>query len=156
MSTYVIAEHGESNFHHSFNNLVPEEKYFDEHPEYFSEIDGQRKRATQLCLTNPEVLKIAEQTLRGWIRDNPECRVFSVAQNDNMESCTCPGCAALEKEEGSPSGPVIHFVNKLADSIRKDYPDVLLHTFAYQHTLKAPRHVVARDNVIVRLCSVFC
>ena len=144
------------NFHHSFNDLVPEKIYFDEHPEYYSEIDGERKRATQLCLTNPDVLKIAEKTLRSWIENNPECKVFSVAQNDSMESCTCPNCMAIEKEEGSPSGPIIHFVNKLADAIRDDYPDVLLHTFAYQHTLKAPKKVVARDNVIVRLCSVFC
>lgn len=144
------------NFHHSFLNLVPESKYFDEHPEYFSEIDGVRKRETQLCLTNPDVLKIAEETLRGWIKNNPDCKVFSVAQNDNMESCTCEKCMEIEKYEGSRSGPIIHFVNKLADNIKEDYPDVMIHTFAYQHTLEAPKHVVARDNVIVRLCSVFC
>ena len=145
------------NFHHSFDDLVPPSEYSDAHPEYYSEIDGKRiPRNTQLCLTNPEVLRIAEQTLRRWIAENPECTVFSVAQNDNKRRCTCPACLALEEQEGSPAGPVIHFVNKLADAIRKDYPNVFLHTFAYQYTLPAPRHVVARDNVIVRLCSISC
>jgi len=144
------------NFHHSFMDLVPERVYFDEHPEYFSEIDGERCRNSQLCLTNPAVLEIARQQLHQWIQDNPECRVFSIGQNDNQKRCTCPACMALEEKEGSPAGPMIHFVNALADSIRDEYPDVLLHTFAYQYTLPAPRFVVARDNVIVRLCSIAC
>lgn len=144
------------NFHHSFCDLVSESEYFEEHPEYYSEVDGKRVKNSQLCLTNPEVLKAAEKTLRKWIEANPECTVFSVAQNDNRLRCTCPECTALEEEEGSPAGPIIHFVNKLADSIKNDYPDVLLHTFAYQYSLPAPKNVVAKDNVIVRLCSIDC
>lgn len=144
------------NFHHSFCDLVPENLYFDSHPEFYSEVDGMRVRDSQLCLTNPGVLKIAEATLRRWIEENPECTVFSVAQNDNKLHCSCPGCSALEEEEGSPAGPIIHFVNKLADAIKADYPDVLLHTFAYQYSLPAPKKAVARDNVIVRLCSIDC
>lgn len=144
------------NFHHSFCDLVPESLYFDGHPEYYSEVDGKRIKNSQLCLTNPDVLKIAEATLRKWIENNPECRVFSVAQNDNMKRCTCPECTAIEKEEGSPAGPIIRFVNKLADAIREDYPHILLHTFAYQYSLPAPKKAVARDNVIVRICSIDC
>ncbi len=144
------------NFHHSYRDLVPEEVYFEEHPEYFSEIDGKRERNSQLCLTNPEVLDIAEATLRRWIKENPECRVFSVAQNDNERRCTCEKCMALEKEEESPAGPIIHFANALADRIKYDYPNVLIHTFAYQYSLPAPKKVVARDNVIVRICSFGC
>lgn len=144
------------NFHHSFFDLVSPSTYFDEHPEYFSEVKGRRTRTDQLCLTNPAVWQIAEDTLRRWIAENPECRVFSVAQNDNGERCTCPSCLAVEKEEGSPSGPVIRFVNRLADSIKKEHPNVLLHTFAYFYSLPAPKRAVARDNVIVRLCTPSC
>ena len=144
------------NFHHSFMDLVPEKVYFEEHPEYFSEIDGERQRNSQLCLTNPEVVEIARAKLHEWIRDNPECRVFSIGQNDNRRRCTCPACMAVEQEEGSPAGPMIRFVNQLADSIKDEYPDILLHTFAYQYTLPAPKKAVARDNVIVRLCSIAC
>ena len=144
------------NFHHSFRDLVRPELYFEEHPEYFSEIGGERVADSQLCLTNPKVSEIAEQTLRRWIKENPECRVFSIGQNDNKRRCTCKNCMALEEKEGSPAGPVIHFVNGLADAIAAEYPEILLHTFAYQYTLPAPKHVVARENVIVRLCSIDC
>lgn len=39
---------------HSFLQLVPPEKYFDQHPEYYSLIDGKRRAGvhSQLCLTN--------------------------------------------------------------------------------------------------------
>ena len=137
------------NFHHSFRDLISEDLYFDEHPEYFSEIEGERTRDSQPCLTNPKVLEIAEASLRKWIVENPECRVFSVAQNDNYRRCTCKNCMAVEQEEGSPAGPIIRFVNQLADAIREEYPRVLLHTFAYKYSLPAPKKVVARDNVIV-------
>ena len=145
------------NFHHSFNDLVPVEKYFDAHPEYFSEVNGKRLRErTQLCLSNPEVFHLTVEGVKKWIRENPDCRVFSVAQNDWYNYSTCPECARVDAEEGSPAGSMIRFVNRVAEAIEKDYPNVLIHTFAYQYTRKAPRHVRPRHNVIVRLCSIEC
>ena len=53
------------NFSHTFNTLVPVEKYFDSHPEYFSMINGKRLRErTQLCLTNPEVLRLCVEGVK--------------------------------------------------------------------------------------------
>ncbi len=145
------------NFHHSFNELVPPELYFDEHPEYFSLVDGKRLRErTQLCLTNEGVFLAARKTLRRWIKENPDCKVFSVAQNDWRNYCTCPECRRLDEAFGTHAATVISFVNRLADDIREDYPDVLLHTFAYQYTKKAPLGLRAADNVIVRLCNIEC
>ena len=145
------------NFHHSFNELVPPEVYFDEHPEYFSMVDGKRVRErTQLCLTNEGVFRAARETLRRWIRENPDCKVFSVSQNDWRNYCTCPECRKLDEAYGTPAASVIAFVNRLADDIREDYPDVLLHTFAYQYTKKAPLGLRAAENVIVRLCNIEC
>ena len=146
------------NFHHSFDELVNYRDYFDTHPEYFAEVDGKRLNGprTQLCLTNPEVLKLAIAKVRQWIKENPDCRVFSVAQNDWANYCTCPKCRAIDEAEGSPAATMLLFVNALAEEIEKDYPDVLIHTFAYQYTRKAPKTIRPRHNVIVRLCSIEC
>ena len=39
------------NFHHSFRDLVPAEKYFETHPEYFAEIDlPQSMQCFQACM----------------------------------------------------------------------------------------------------------
>ena len=145
------------NFHHSFLELVPPEIHYEAHPEYFSFVNGERLREkTQLCLTNEGVFQEARKTLRNWIRNNPDCKVFSVAQNDWPNYCTCPDCKALDERHGSHAASVLSFVNRLADDIREDYPDVLLHTFAYQYTKKAPVGLTAADNVIVRLCNIEC
>jgi len=145
------------NFHHSFNDLVPPEVHFDAHPEYFSMVDGVRLgKRTQLCLTNEGVFQEARKTLRRWIRENPDCKVFSVAQNDWQNNCTCPACKKLDDQYGTPAATMICFVNRLADDIREDYPDVLLHTFAYKYTKKAPLGLQVADNVIVRLCNIEC
>ncbi len=145
------------NFHHSFLELVPPEIYYDSHPEYFSFVDGKRLRErTQLCLTNEGVFLAARKTLRRWIKENPDCKVFSVAQNDWHNYCTCPECRKLDEQYGTPAASLITFVNRLADDIKEDYPDVLLHTFAYQYTKKAPLGLRVADNVIVRLCNIEC
>ncbi len=144
------------NFHHSFEDLVPTATYFNEHPEYFSEIEGVRRGKTQLCLSNPEVLRVATEGVFRWIRENPQCRVFSVAQNDNQAYCTCRDCRALADGDGAQSGPMIRFVNAIAREVAKEYPQILLHTFAYQYTRTAPKHVIPEPNVIVRLCNIEC
>ena len=85
--------------------------------------------------------------MRKWIRENPDCKVFSIAQNDWKNYCTCPDCKALDDQYGTPAATLITFVNRLAEDIKEDYPDVLLHTFAYQYTKKAPVGLQVADNV---------
>lgn len=144
-------------FVHTFNALVPPEQYFDTHPEYFSEVNGQRIRDyTQLCLTNPEVLRIATETVRRWIRESPEATIISVSQNDWHNYCTCPECTELAELEGAQSGPLLHFVNAIADAIAEEHPGIIIDTLAYQYTRKPPLHVRPRPNVAVRLCTIEC
>ncbi len=49
---------------HSFFKLVPPDTYFQSHPEYFSLVHG-RRTATQLCLSNGQVLQITAKTPAG-------------------------------------------------------------------------------------------
>jgi len=151
-------EYGKSYFVHTFcRDLLRPEDYFDTHPEYFSEINGQRIREkTQLCLTNPEVLELVTRQVLEDIRRQPKARIFSVSQDDNNNGCTCPKCAALDAYEGSQAGSLLHFVNKVAQEVEKEFPDVIIDTLAYQYTRRPPKHVRARKNVCVRLCSIEC
>lgn len=145
-------------FVHTFRYLVPPEQHFAEHPEYYSEIDGERvgPDRTQLCLTNPDVLDIATETVRRWIEESPDAEIISVSQNDWHNYCECDRCSAVAEREGSQAGPLLHFVNGIAERIESDHPDVAIDTLAYQYTRKPPEHVTPRDNVIVRLCSIEC
>lgn len=143
-------------FVHSFEKLVPPEKYFAEHPEYFSLIDGKRRaERSQLCLTNEAVLRIATETVERWIAEHPEATIFSVSQNDWEGWCECDRCRRVEEEEGGAHiGPVLRFVNAIAERIEKRHPDKLIDTLAYWYTEAPPLRVRPRRNVRIRLCPI--
>lgn len=143
-------------FVHSFNELVPPEKYFKDHPEYFSLIDGKRRaERSQLCLTNPDVLRIAVERVGQWIKEHPEATIFSVSQNDWEGWCECDHCRRVEREEGDVhSGPLLRFVNAVAAEIGKTHPDKLIDTLAYWYTEDPPAHVRPLPNVRIRLCPI--
>ena len=149
-------------FVHTFFKLVPPEEYFDTHPEYFSEIDGVRVRPdgtrtpSQLCLTNPEVARIAAAKIREWLTEDPGARIVSVSQNDWLGNCQCAACRAADAEEGSPAGTLLRFVNAIAEDLERDHPDLILDTLAYRYTRPAPKKTRPRHNVCVRLCSIEC
>ena len=144
-------------FVHSFFPLIPPETYFEDHPEWFSEIDGVRKHDhAQLCLTNDEMRKELTKNAIEALRENPRAKFISISQNDWHGFCTCEKCSQIAEEEDSQSGPLIRFVNAVAEDIEKEFPDVFVETLAYQYTRKPPKHVKPRDNVVIRLCTIEC
>lgn len=153
---------GKFEFHpyvHSFCELVPPHKYFKEHPEYFSLIGGKRVGATvhsQLCLTNPDVLKIATAQVLKWIEEHPNIPSFDVSQNDGNGWCECENCAAVVEEEGSQIGPILRFVNSIADVVAEKHPGKWIDTLAYAYSVTPPAKTKPRDNVIIRLCHAGC
>jgi hypothetical protein len=148
---------------HTFNLYFPPKQYFATHPEWFSLLKGQRVgEHSQMCLTNPPLrqaflAKLRETIASSWAAaqaaQQPPPLVYSVSQNDWYNQCECDPCQALAKAEGSEAGPLLEFVNYLADGIKDQYPEVMIDTLAYQYTQKAPLTIKPRDNVIIRLCD---
>ncbi len=142
-------------FVHTFEHLLPVAKYYPQHPEWYSLINGKRDGGyTQLCLTNEEMKRELTNAALETIRKNPDAGMISISQNDNMSPCQCDKCQELVKQTGSESGALISFVNDVAAEIEKQYPDFLVETLAYQYTRHAPANIKPRNNVIVRLCSI--
>jgi len=142
-------------FVHTFYSIIPPDRYFAAHPEWFSEIKGVRtSENAQLCLTNEEMRREFVRNLRLRLRDNPAATIASVSQNDCFNPCVCPKCRAVDEEEGSPAGSLLRFVNAVAAAIEPDFPQVAIDTLAYQYSRKPPRLARPRPNVIVRLCSI--
>ncbi len=141
---------------HTMGRFVPSKEFFDTHPEYFSLHGGKRVANGQLCLSNPEVLKICTERLRKVMRENPGFRIYSLSQNDNFSFCECEKCAAIEQQYGGHSGLIVWFVNQAADAIREEFPDKFVGTFAYQYSRTPPTGIVPRQNVVIRLCSIEC
>lgn len=136
---------------HTFHRFVPADKYMRTHPEYFALRNG-RRIATQLCLTNTDVLEIVIDVVDSLLKQYPDSDVISVSQDDNQQYCQCDKCRAIDDREGSPAGSVIDFVNKIAEH----FPDKMISTLAYQYTRTAPRNIKPRENVLITLCSIEC
>jgi hypothetical protein len=137
---------------HTFSKLVPADKYFSTHPEYFSMVNGNRIPDGQLCLSNPDVLDLVINTLSEKIKSNPDAKYWSVSQNDNFLACSCPDCMKLDEAYGGPSGTMIHFVNAVAEH----FPEKVISTLAYQYTRQSPKHIRPLDNVNIMLCTIEC
>ena len=142
---------------HTFDKLLSPKEYFDSHPEYFSMVKGRRIRdRTQLCLTNPDVLRIVTSNVLERIRKDPGAKFYGVSQNDWYNFCECPDCKAVDDEEGSHAGTMIRFVNAVAEAVEKEFPDAIIETLAYQYTRKAPKKTKLRRNVVPCLCTIEC
>lgn len=138
---------------HTFDRILPSDRYGAEHPEFYSFINGQRRpgRASQWCLTNPEVFRIVAERIDSIFEANPGKNMISVSQNDgNFTHCTCPSCTEVMEREGSISGVYIDFLNRLA--ARR--PDKQFSTLAYLFTMHAPKHIRPLPNVNIMLCDI--
>ena len=148
---------------HTFHKMIPAKRYFKDHPEYFSEKNGVRtanpnnEQSSQLCLTNPDVERIVISNVMERIRSSPGVRYFGVSQNDTPNSyCTCKACKAIDDEEESHAGTMIRFVNRVAEAVEKEFPDVTIETLAYHYSQKPPKLTRPRHNVMPCLCSIRC
>ena len=145
-------------FVHTFERMVPPSVYGETHPEYYSLIDGKRVvrdgGRTQLCLTNPEVYDVCVEAVRQALKERPDARIISISQNDWHGNCQCENCLAVDREEGSPAGTLLRFVNRIAETLEDEFPDVIFDTLAYNYSRPASKITHNRKNVCVRLCSI--
>ena len=135
---------------HTFHRFIPYEKFYDDHPEYYAFRNGKRL-ATQLCLTNENVLEIVKDSVASFFKKYDLSTVISVSQDDNTQYCMCDNCSEIHDREGSPAGSMIYFVNQIA----KSFPDKTISTLAYQYTRKPPL-TKPESNVLITLCSIEC
>ena len=140
---------------HTFHWLVPPDKHFATHPEYYSLVGGKRQwENAQLCISNPEVAEVAARTAIEALRPAaPRRRRLDVSAMDWAGHCQCDNCKAMERETGAWSGVLLTFVNRIAEMVEKEIPDATISTIAYWDSNRPPTSdVKARHNVAVRYC----
>ena len=159
---------------HSYQYLVPEGKYFKEHPEYFAEINGERK-TSQLCVTNPGVAETAIRTVRGALAKPSAPKLVSISPKDGHGFCQCANCRGLipdpvpdtvRRIERVPTGAgplpvartlsvdrsgvadqIVHLANCVARGIRDDHPDRWVVFYADYHSVGVPVAVRPEPNL---------
>jgi hypothetical protein len=145
------------NFVHSFYKYLPPEKYFEAHPDWYAEIKGKRQHDhAQLCLTNEAMTRELIKNVLETLRKTPDAKMIDVSQNDWYGCCTCPKCKAVDDAEESHAGTLVLMLNRVAEAVEREFPDVLVESLAYQYTRKPPKTIRPRHNVLIRLCTIEC
>ncbi len=143
-------------FVHTFHTLVPPDQYFDEHPEYYMMTADGARNPHQLCTTNPETIRIATESALRILREHPDDEIICVSKTDGGNTCVCPNCKALDDAEGTNCAALLYLVNRVAEAVEAEFPDVTVTTLAYLETVKPPKTMRPRENVAMRLCTDNC
>lgn len=125
---------------HAYDLLIPDETYFDTHPEFFALVGGKRIRQReggQLCLSNRAMRQAFAEELLAIIRHKPHIGVFGFCPNDGYGHCECAGCLALDTEKdrqnNGVNGRVADFVQAICQVIAKEAPGVMLGHYSYSN-----------------------
>lgn len=156
-------------FHvHNLNQMVPTEKYFAEHPEYYALYKGRRHPigtpsrpgygGGNLCTTNPEVIDICAKFIIDYFDRNPEGMIVPVWPGDGaIIWCECPECRKLKGinfmngRRGSMSRRMITFGNAVAKKVAVKYPDRKVLVPAYANYIR-PVDIPLEPNVLLQYC----
>ncbi len=111
----------------------------------------------QPCLSDEHVYQMVLKNVREWLKNDPDAHILSISQNDTHSwsvGCTCERCQKTLEETGSYSGSWIRFINRLAEELEEEYPNLLFHTFAYRFTRQPPENIRLHKNILVELCTI--
>jgi hypothetical protein len=144
---------------HAWFQILPVETYGEAHPEWFAEIDGQRRPAYymehhggQVCTTQPGVIEVFARAAIDYFNTHPDRDMFSLSPNDGSGFCTCAPCRALDqgtRPDGSPilTDRLITFYNAIAERVAKIHPAKLLGAYAYSFYREPPQKVQPHPNL---------
>lgn len=136
--------------------LIPD-SLFAEHPDYFAQQPNGTRSTDQICLSNPEVLKVAIENARKEILAcERDAKYIHICQKDNQNYCHCDTCEAIYEKYGAVSAATILFTNAFADALDDEFPDFTFTFFAYNETERPPKDLSLRCNANVApvLCGL--
>ncbi|MBM4038671.1 MAG: DUF4838 domain-containing protein [Planctomycetes bacterium] len=140
---------------HSAGYLVPKLLFYDQHPEYYAMLKNGKRvgksdftdHRTPLCLSNPDVTRIATERALAWVKLEPDKRFFPITYGDTGTWCQCPECLKLDPEPGQYATRLLSWVNPVAKAVGEQFADRIIFTFAYGGSDVAPPRIRPEKNV---------
>ena len=148
---------------HNTPFMFPNEKYFDEHPEYFSLYQGKRikqgKEGGYVCTTHPEVRQIAADYIIDWFDQHPEGHVMPICPPDGaVKWCEHDACRAqggvnfMAGEDGSMTRRQVNFINAVARKVAEKHPDRYILNLAYSRYVEPYPGLQMEPNTLTQIC----
>jgi hypothetical protein len=147
--------------HHNLRFWLPPQRYFADHPEWYALIDGQRgQHFSQLCIctSNDEAVQELIAQVRAFLRRCPEIKSVGVIPEDGHGMCQCERCIASDADPKEAFAPprdnrnakgekpclmrrYARLLNRVAQALRPEFPDVRLVGAAYVDVQWPPRGI---------------
>jgi hypothetical protein len=152
---------------HTFGRLIPPKLYYEEHPEYFALVNGERRvtgsrtSENQLCTSNPDVIREVANNLIDTLDIEPDIEIITLAPNDGRGFCECEKCSSLDEPgrdwHAKYSNRLAIFNREVSAIVKEKYPDVLIKVGAYAMYARPPlsKDYKPEDNQIIQLCHLY-
>jgi len=155
---------------HAYCRIIPSERYFKEHTEWFPLLNGTRQpgqlHGRQLCVT---ATGLADEFAKNVIKlfdEDANLQIVSISPNDGRGWCECEACMDLDKrlcggrttkqglanERPFRGDRVFWFANDVAKRVAEKHPDKLLLVLAYINYAEPPDTIKPAPNVVPWLC----
>lgn len=135
---------------HAWQSIIlSNKKVFAEHPEYLALVKGKRQ-GEQLCVSNPEVRRLAVAYTLGQLEKRPDAEMTSLECSDGNGQCECEECQKL----GSVSDRVFGLANEAGRAVAAKYPGKMVGLLAYSEHSEPPSFRL-EPNVYVQLTAGF-
>jgi len=164
------------NHHNLRNSWLPPARYFDEHPEWYPLIDGERQAhggQLSFCTSNDTAVTTVIANIKDYLRRYPETSIIGVIPEDGRGACECDRCLAtdaypIDKEwrwrfdqddtddEATPpyfanlakTERYARLLNQVARALQEEFPEVLVGGASYVDLLWPPEHERLEPNTM--------
>ena len=155
---------------HTHFKLIPPEKYYDQHPEWFALIRGKRRPPTpgqqnqQLCTSNPQLIEEMARRVVAMFDKDPSLDILALAPQDGGGFCQCHDCAALDEKRppeeawhATYSNRLAIFNNEVAKRVARKHAEKLIKVGAYAMYLRVPQDPGYRPepNLAIQVCHTY-
>ena len=137
---------------HGYQNFLPQETYFRQHPDWFAMINGKRSEATRDVFetANPQAMHEFLNNVKAYLHAHPEIDIFDLWPPDGAQWSQSPESEKL----GSPTDRHALVVNAVARMVKADFPHMKVEFLAYQNYLFPPKNVQFEDNTLMDFCPI--
>jgi hypothetical protein len=144
----------ELNSGHAYGGFIRAlQREFDQHPEYYPLISGERKagKDAKLCLSNPALRRLVAQHAVEQFRKNPQQDSLSVDPSDGGGWCECAACARV----GTVTDRALLLANEVAAAVNAEFPGKLIGMYAYNYHSPPPTTVRPHPQVVISVATAF-
>lgn len=139
---------------HAYGHLIRSQQVeFEQHPEYYALVKGERHVAPQakLCVSNRGVKQAAIRYALGFFEKYSEADSVSIDPSDGGNWCECENCAAI----GPPNELAVELANTVARAVVEHLgKDKYVGMYAYNYHSPPPQTEV-HPNVIISVATGF-